>query len=254
VRRQRYERTDVPKGGPRATFFALIALALIGIGGWFLFQTLWARARFDSVKGNTELVSSVAGNPELKSVDGYVVSDHVLENVLFLVVDDLSAEAPALTEANILSLDTTAGTGTYVQLPINVRVNPETNPQQLNDLYATSGGSACVNAIERRCGIQLDHVVITDAVGWEAIKGLDGVGAQELVSRMTKLLDHVQTDLDASGINDLNERVQALGFANLNRLDTRPGSEWTDGEGVVWTVVYDYEVAPAIGYLVPAEG
>ena len=252
--RQRYERTDVPKGGPRATVLALIALAIIAIGGWFLFQTLWARAKFDSVKGDADLASSVAGATELGSVDGYVVSDHTFENVLFLVIDDIAAEAPALTGVSILSLDTSAGTGTHVILPIEVRVKPDSGPQRLVDLYAGSGATACVGAIERRCGIPIDHVVVADAVAWEEIKGLDGVGAQELVNRMSELLDHTKTDMDASAINDLNERVQALGFSNISQVDMRPGSEWVDDNGVSWMVVYDYEVAPAIGYLVPAEG
>lgn len=254
MKRQRYERTDVPKGGPRATVLAIIALVLIVAGGYLLFQALWARAKFDSVKGDADLVSSVSGTTELSSVDGYVVSDHTFENVLFLVVDDVDAEAPVLSDASILSLDVTAGTGAYVILPTNVRVNPETNPQTLSDLCASAGGSACVSAVERRCGILIDHVVVADATGWESIRKLDGVGAQELVSRMTNLLDHARTDMDASAINDLNERVQAMGFSNITQHDMRPGSEWTDGDGAVWIVVYNYEVAPAIGYLVPAEG
>lgn len=252
MKRQRYERTDVPKGGPRGAIMGLIALVLIAVGGWFLVQTLWAKARFDSAKGDAELVSSVSGTPELKSVDGYTVSDHSFSNTLILIVDDVDAEAPVLSDARILSLDITAGTATMVILPTNVRVNPETNPQILSDLFADSGASPCVNAIERRCGIPLDHIIVTDTAGWESIRDLDGKGAQELVKRLSDLLDHVHTDMDASAINDLNERVQAIGFANVAQVDMRPGSEWTDGNGVSWMVVYDYEVGPAIGYLVPA--
>lgn len=252
MKRQRYERTDVPKGGPRATVIALIALVLIAAGGWFLVQALWARAKFDSYRGDATLASSVSTPEELKSIDGYVTSDHIFDNVLLLVVDDVDAEAPVLADAKILCLDITAGSGTLVTLPTDVRVNPESNPQHLADLLAGSGASACVSAVQRRCGIPITHVIMTDATGWESLQGLDGIGAQELTGRIMGLLSHMHTDMDAPGLIEFDERLQAVGFGNIAQLDMRPGSEWTDDAGVVWNVVHDYEVAPAIGYLVPA--
>ena len=102
MKRQRYERTDVPKGGPRGAIMGVIALVLIAVGGWFLVQTLWAKARFDSAKGDAELVSSVSGTPELKSVDGYTVSDHSFNNTLILIVDDVISTGESLAALEAL--------------------------------------------------------------------------------------------------------------------------------------------------------
>ena len=253
MRRQRYERTDVPKENPLRPIISLVAILVIAVGLYFLCTRLWERARFDSMRGSGIMAEAIETSTPPDPVEGMEVSYDDFENIVVYIVEDLSAEQLVLTNVRMLSINHTKGVGFLIAFPKNVRVHPQTgSPSELDVLINTRSPIDTITAMQRASGMMVDHVIVTDLAGWETVKSLGGYSYDELVRMMDGFFTTLMSDMNSNEIVKLGMALGEIGFENLTVIDLQPGNEWTDDSGKVWMTVDGTSVATQTGYLVPA--
>lgn len=249
--RERFERTDVPRYSPYRNAVAIGVLVAVGVLLVVLVSTLWAKAQKPISVGNESLSKSIQAQGQVTSPDGYTVSQDSFTNVLVLTVDDVNAQSPKLTKAQILSLDATARKGTLVTIPLDAKVNDGKADVRLQDLYSGSGASACIVPLATAANLRMTHAMLASDDVWDKIEGYKGAGVSALLSHGADLLYSINTDMSTGDLMDVAELVQSIGVNNLKRMDA-PASQEADGAGGNWSVLNSAQLGADIGIMVPA--
>lgn len=251
-KRERFERTDVPRYSPHSNAIALAVIAAVAVGLFVLVGSLWRKASQPISVGNETLGASVSAQGDVTSPDGYTVSQDSFTNVLVFTVDDVNAKSPQLKSAQILSLDATARTGTLASVPLDTKVNDGTSDMRLQDLYTNSGASACVVPLAQAANLRMTHVIISTDDVWDKLETFSGAGLTALLSDGADLLYSIDTDMSVGDLTDLAELVQSIGIDKLNRIDA-PVTQADDGNGGSWSVIDSVQLGASVGIMVPAQ-
>ncbi len=211
-KRERFERSDVPRENPYTNVIGLAVIAIVAVLVGIVVVTLWDRAQLESHLGDHGLnkavkSQSVSGNPDLKA------GDSTLQSVRLLVIDR------------------TQGTGHIVSIPTDVYAEVDSNAKTLADIYKDDGQSAFVSALASVTNIKITHVIIATDDVWEKISALSGSGARSLVSNASSLLSSMITDMNPNQLLELVEIVQPIGVSNLEH-DEAPVVEGSSGTTV----------------------
>jgi hypothetical protein len=250
-KRERYERSDVPRGGKHTTAIALVVLAVIVIGVALLVSFLWRLANQSTTLGDDSLSEGIAAQGDQATIDGYTASTDDIECVLVLTVDDVSSDSPTLGQVQILSLDATSGTGVLVALPLDTKVTTDSGDTTVSELFASDGAGGCIAPLSEATGVPVSHVVVVESDFWDQAASLSGSSTDELMSEASDLLSQVRSDMDANQMVDLLSEARSIGIENLTRSDAVCTTE-DDGAGGTRSVVDQALLGLALGTLVAA--
>ena len=118
--RERFERTDVPEPSPRRNLVGAIVAVAALVATAVVVILAWNRASLESRMGDSALGDALAS--EAGSVGpskGYVDTGNEVHSTLLLTSDSLD-DGGSLSEARILSVNSTAGTATLVSVPTDL--------------------------------------------------------------------------------------------------------------------------------------
>lgn len=256
-KRERFERTDVPRPSHVRNVVSVVVLAAVAIGLYMLVTNLWTRANLESHLGERNLTSAVESQAELADLTGeYVQSQDSFQSVLVLTVSSLD-DGATLSSAELLVLDVTANTGVLVSIPATVSVSYNGSAITLADLYQSAGASACVTSLGAATNVSLSHVIVATTDVWGQVAALAGSDANTLIMRGADLLSNMNTDMSTQELLDLATLVQSVGVDNLARVDAptyADGYTAEDGSWVETGVAYIDKQAfcVAVGTLAPA--
>lgn len=251
-KRERFERSDVSKSIAGGTALAVGVLIFLVVG--LIIGFLWARSRsgISSSLGDADLSSAVASQAAVAGPgDGYTASTDTFTNVLLLTVDDLNAESPTITSAQLLSINVTAGTGTLVSLPLDTQLATDAGNTTLAALFASSGASACVAPVATATNTQLSHVIVSTSEIWDKLASFKGSGVQAILGSDASLLSSIKTDMTNDQLMEVAELVQSTGVANWNRVDAPVNAGALD-DGTATSVIDATQLDVQIGTLVAA--
>ena len=251
-KRERFERSDVSKSMAGGTALAVGVLIFLVVGVAIGFA--WARSRsgIDSSLSDAGLTSAVASQAAVAGPgDGYTASTDTFTNVLLLTVDDLDAESPTLTSAQLLSINVSAGTGTLVSLPLDTQLTTEAGNTTLAALFASSGASACIAPVAAATNTQLSHAIVATSEIWDKLASYKGSGVHAILGSDSELISSIKTDMDNDQLMDVAELVQSTGVANWTRADA-PVSAGSLDDGTATSVIDATQLDAQIGTLVAA--
>lgn len=256
-RRERFERSDVPRPSHIRNIVSAVVLVAIGVGLYLLVTNLWTRANLDSHLGDNDLSSAVEGQADLADLSGeYALSQDSFRNYLTLTVSSLD-DGATLTSASLLVIDVSANTAVLANVPATVSVSYGGSAVTLADLYQAQGAAACVTALGTATNVRISHVIVTTSDVLERIAELSGVGVNGLISNGSDLLMAINTDMSSQELLDLAQLVQSVGTANITRIDAptyADGYTAEDGSWVETGITYldAQALNVAVGILVPA--
>ena len=211
-RRERFERSDVPRGGAHRTVVGLVVCVAVLAVAAAVVALLWNRVTLESRLGDKDLDSALAGQAAgpVTEGTGYVATTDDVTTVALFTADGLDPVGPALSSARILAVNATRGTVSVVTTPLEAKVDDEASAT-LAEAYAAQGYAACVTRLSAAAGVSFDHAIVaTEDVLAEAaaIAGSDPAG---LVRQASGLLEKIRTDMDATELLALAEALSAAG-------------------------------------------
>lgn len=256
-KRERFERTDVPEESPYRNVIGAVVCVVVLAAAALIVHFVWERVSLESRLGDVGLSDSLYAQPASTVTEGtsYVASTDDHETVLLLTTDDL--ESGALSAVRILDVNRTQGTAVLANVPVTARVTSGETASSVADLFAASGGSACVAPLSQATGASFDHVVVATGDVVEEAASLAGTGASELVRSASGLLSKMRTDMDAADLLALAESLSSVGTANIAVAEAPVAPETvTDEAGnVVETglqLVDRVQLCATLGLIVPA--
>lgn len=255
AKRERFERSDVPRPSVARNICAVVAIVAVFAGAYLLVRSLWARVQREEHLEDDALSSAVeAQTAQDVTAEGYERSQDSFESVLVLRADGLE-DGDALVSAQLLVADETAQTAVLMTLPTDVTLAQGDATTTLADLYANEGAAACVAPLSAATGLSLTHVIVTTGEVWPGLAALAGVQALQVSRRGADLLDAMVTDLGAQGVADLAGLVGNCGVASMAPVDapTTVTGGGDDGSAQV-TTLDAAQLLEQAGVLVPAAG
>lgn len=256
-KRERFERIDVPRGGPHRNLIgAVVCVAVFAVAALVVYL-VWNRVRLESRLGDANLGDALAAqDAEVVPDGGYVASTDEFECVLLLTADGLE-DGATLSAAQILSVNRTQGTAVLANVPVEAKVTVDEEPTTLAELFSSSGYAACVAPLSSAANVSFDHVIVATGDVIEEAAGLAGLSPSELIRSASGLLSKLRTDLDAQGLLSLAETLSGIGVANLATAEATLVAETaTDEAGNAtetgYQVIDRAQLGVALGLLVPA--
>lgn len=250
-RRERFERSDVPRESAHRNLVALAVLLVLAAGLAALLMQLWRCANADGRVGDAGLGSGISTQAETLDPDeGYEASDDVFTHILVLTVDDVRKSAPTLQRAQLLSLDATKRKGYLVEIPLDVRVEDASGASTLQELFAAKGAQSCIAPLAAACNIRATHVLVATDELWDQVRGLRNSGVSALLDSASGLFSNISTDMSTSQLLDVVELVQSIGVENLDLKDAPTDAE-DDGDGGSWSRIRQTELGLLVGTLRP---
>lgn len=247
-KRERFERTDVPRYNPHRTQIAIAVLVAVAVGLALLVHGLWERANASAHVGNQTLSAAIGEQSETTAADGYTVSSDVFTNVLMLTVDDINADSPQLQKAQLLVMDASTHKGYLVTIPLDAKVSVNGGDTTLSSCYASQGAAGCLAPLSTATNVKVSHVVVaTDAV-WEKIASFKGSGLSAILGSSADILKTLETDMSMGDVTDTAELLQSIGVGNLSKQDA-PGSEGDNGSGGTWFTIDATALGVNVGLL-----
>lgn len=238
-RRERFERSDVPRERAHRNLIGLVVVIVVAVAVGFSLNWAWKRVQLGGNLEDAGLDQAVAAQASPTPPEGYVLSGHGLESVLFLA--GASDGSQALESAQILVLDADADTGSLVSLPTNAVLTLEDGSvTTLGALYASGGAAACVPPLSSATNIAVAHVVNSRGDALSGIFQLQDTRHLLLTTRADDLLASLTTDMSEDQLGTLAEQVQAIGQGNLSAMDApQTGEAVAVGDGSQTGVTVD---------------
>lgn len=256
-KRERFERSDVPRPSALRSAVAAVVCVVVLAGAAGIAYLAWTRATLESHLGDSALADAVAAQASFVVPDGgYVASTDEHECVLLLSASSLD-EGATLESAQILAINTTQGTASLANVPLDARVGSSETPTTLSELFSTEGAAAVVEPVASAANVSLSHVIVSAGNVLSEMASVVGTGPDELLRSASGLLSRMRTDCDAERLISLAERVSSVGAADLSAVDAPLVPETTtDDEGNVtetgYQVIDRAQLGLALGLLVPA--
>lgn len=230
-KRERFERSDVPRENPYRNLIALaVLLAIAGIG-YLLVNMLWGRVKVEAHMGDPALLEAIDEQPGPTTLEGeFSYTDNFIEKILYLQVDDANAERPQLLSAQMLLIDELAGTAHLVDVPLSVRVSMEGQTLPFGDLAASYGLETAIPLLTEAYNLFANHVIIAQEAPWVSIVELDGVQPLQVVDAAGDFVGSIRTDLDASGLVEHGALFKTLNVLALELEQTPVTGATPEGE------------------------
>lgn len=92
-KRERFERSDVPRETPYTNVIGVVVLVVVFVALAITVMTVWNRVTLESRLGANDLTDSLSAQAKASAADGYVASSDELESTLFLTVSSAAADA-----------------------------------------------------------------------------------------------------------------------------------------------------------------
>ncbi len=258
-KRERFERTDVPRESPYSTFIGIGVLVVVFAAVAIIVSTVWGRVQTETRLGDLDLSDTISDQASLSIPDGYSTTSDDLTRVLFLTVSDVSkADSPStLKAAQILVVNNTQGTATLANVPTNVKIVVNEVGFSLSDYCAQAGAMACVQPLSKAAGLKFTHVVLATEDVMSSIAALKGADKSTLVNTAGELLSKMRTDFKADEIIAFAEKLQNVGLDNIARFDAVTTAETATAEdGTVsetgYVVIDKVQMGTSVGLLVSA--
>lgn len=228
--RERFERTDVPKGGPHANIIgAVVCVVVLALAAGAV-AFAWNRASLESRMGDTALgdaLGTLSQYGEASPAEGYVATGDDISYTLLLTSDSLDAQGGTLEGARILAADSTTGTAALVTVPTDLALTVDDQPTTLADLFSSEGYASCVVPLGLAAGVRFDQVVLATGDVLEQAAQLAGSSAGDLVRSASGFLSQIRTNMDAAELLSFAESLAAIGTANLTTSDAPLVAETT---------------------------
>ena len=208
-KRERFERSDVPRETPYTNVIGVGVLVVVFVALAITVMAGWNRVTLESRLGANDLTDSLSAQAKASAADGYVASSDELESTLFLTVSSAAADAGGtqLSDARILTVNKTQGTAVLATVPVSAEVASGETVTTLADLCAQSGADAC------------KHVVVATGDVLEKAVQIVGASKVNLVGEASDLLGLMRTDMDASDLLAFAETVSGVGLGNIQRTE-----------------------------------
>ena len=258
--RERFERTDVPRGGRHTNLIgAIVCVAVLALAAGAV-AFAWNRASLESRMGDTALgdALSALGRYGVEApAEGYVETGDAVSCTLLLTADSLDAQGATLTGARILAVNETQGTAVLVSLPTDLALTVDDQQTTLAELFSSEGYAACVTPLGRAAGVRFDHAILATGDVLEQAAQLAGSSAADLVRSASGFLSQIRTDMDAAALLSFAEGLASIGTANLTTSDAPLAAETTTDEAGNVTetgrqVLDATQLGVALGRLAPA--
>lgn len=237
-KRERFERTDVPREGPYRNVLGVVVVLLVVAAVAVIVNLTWNRANLESRMGDNALGDAIGELAQYGSAtpgEGYVATEDQVGLTLLLTANGLEAQGTTLEAARVLAVNATKGTATLVNLPVDLAVTSGGEATTLSDLFTSGGAAACVVPLGSAAGVTFDGVVVATEDVLEEAAELAGSGALNLVQSASGFLSKIRTNMDAAGLLEFAESLAAVGVSNLAVSDAPLAAETAaneDGETV----------------------
>lgn len=258
--RERFERTDVPRGGAHTNLIgAVVCVVALGLAALAV-AFAWRRASLESRLGDASLndaLSELAAYDLPGPAEGYVETGDDVSCTLLLTSDSLDEKGATLTGARILAVDATKGTASLVNVPTDLALTVDDQQTTLAELFSSQGCAACVTPLGRAAGISFDQVILATDDVLSQVEQLAGSGTSNLVSQASSFLSKIRTNMDAGQLLSLAESLASIGTANLAVSDAPLVPETTTDEAGAVTetgrqILDTTQLGVAIGRFAPA--
>lgn len=218
-KRERFERTDVPRSDRAGLILACAAGAFVLIGLVISLRWSWVMAHRDANLGDRTLKTSIKAQGEVAAPKGYKASSDIFTNVVIFSVDNPNAAKPKLHAIQLLSINVSKGTGSLVSIPADTKLTTDKGDTTLSARFDAMGASACIAPLSSAINVRLSHAIVgTDDI-WEHIAQLKGAGMQSLIGSSTKILESIKSDMTFGEMTDLAERTLSIGIDKLARSE-----------------------------------
>lgn len=220
-KRERFERSDVPRETPYTNIIGVIVLVVVFVALAMTVMAVWNRVTLESRLGANDLTYSLSAQAKASAADGYVASSDELESTLFLTVSSAAADASdtQLFDVRILTVNKTQGTAVLATVPVSAEVASSDTVTTLAGLCAQSGADACVAPLSAASGVRFKHVVVATEDVLEKAVQIVGTSKLSLVGEASNLLGLMRTDMDASDLLAFAETVSGVGLGNIQRTE-----------------------------------
>lgn len=255
-KRERFERTDVPRDNPHRNLIAVIVLVVVAVAVGLITSYAWRRAQADSVLGDRKLSAAIEAQTDVEGyqTDGYTASNDSFVNFLIVTVDDINADNKNLQKLEILSLNITQNTGHLVDVPVDINLitnGSSTSYATAKDRFDQAGLTNLSSALAKNAGLKFDHAVLANPNFWTELEALKAEGRSELINNAGALLKSIRSDLDINGLLDFSKEARKIGISNLSRLDM-PTYEDKDAGGNAIKLIDGVSLAVQLGLVVEA--
>ncbi len=252
-KRERFERCDVPKPGPLRNVFAVVVLIVCLVSFGILCSKSWYKANQLNGLNSEELDDALYEQVDpTEPTGGRVWSDDDFSNVQIFLVDDINAEQPELKAAQIFVYDSTAEKATIVDLPINMKVWLKDSTSTLPIQFAEGGAEQALPFVTSADNVHVSHVIVASESFWDQVSSFKGSAFSAMFSDQTDDFATMTSDFDLADLLEFSERVQKIGYENIEHLNPPTWPE-TMPDGSEVSVVDWQELPTQLGIFVYPE-
>ena len=260
-KRERFERSDVPRPNPLRPVISLVVIAVTFIILAIFLMASWQKANQMNNHNDSYLDNALYEQLDTRGpTDGSVKSDDEFSNVLILTVDDVNAEDRTLQGAQLLVRNITQNTATLVNLPLNTRMLAGESNVMLSNYFDYAGAAASIAPLTDAANVHVSHVILATDKLMEQLKDLKGPLVLALLSSSTNDLATMASDYRTSEMIGLADYLRGVGFENIKTIDA-PYAEETFEDGTVVAAIDRQQLCRDLGIFVspvaeeaPAEG
>lgn len=215
-KRERFERSDVPRDNPHRNLIALAVLLAIAVIGYLLVDMLWGRVEIEAHMDDPALAEALGEQPGPTALEGdFYYTDNDIEKILFLHVDDVDADRPQLLGAQLLLIDEAGAAAHLVDVPITVRVSTEGSTYAFREYFDSYGPEASIPLITTSFNLYADHTIMGEESPWASIIGLSGTNPLNVVDTDPEFVKGIRTDLGGGELVEHGALFQTLGVGSL---------------------------------------
>lgn len=255
-KRERFERSDVPRDNPHRNLIGLGVILIVAVLGFAFVSALWERVQVESRMGDAALVEALDEQAGSEVLEGsFTYTENPIEKILFLQVDDPDAEHPQLISAQLLLLDAEGEAAHLVDVPSYILLSVDGSSYALGEFFDEFGPSAAIPLIMTAYNIYGHHVIMGTESPWTAIAALDGMQPRDVVRDAESFVHSMRTDLDASELVAHASVFLQLGVPDLE-VEATPvvgGAPAEDEEQPAPTSVDLVPFGVQTGILIPSE-
>lgn len=219
-KRERFERTDVPRPNPLRPFIAIGVLVAVALLCVVLTRNAWHKA--NQLNGLNDGVLDDALYEQLDTTDptdGYERSEDSFSNTLILIVDDVHAEQPTLLGARIMVRNLTAGTAGVLNIPLNTKLISGERVAYLSGFFSEVGATGVLASLTDAANVHVSHVLVAGESVWEQLHSLKSPTLWSLLSSDTDVYDTMATDFRTSELVEISEWLREIGPDNEFYVD-----------------------------------
>lgn len=246
-KRERFERSDVPRENPYRPLIGLAVIALVVMGVAATILLTWNRAKNDSRLGDIDMTIALNKKIDVDLVQeaGWHRSQDDFVNFLIPRIESFNQNA-LLQQVRVLSVNSTAGTAALLELSADTQLvassqEPADSGKTLAELYAKRGFDEFSYQLAQMLNLNFDHVVITTQDLLEAVRNLTSMRRADLIKELGPIVSQIRSDMDPSELFQFASMVRSISEEDVAKVELPYGDD-----GKMNTI----ELARRFGFLV----